>query len=87
LTFEELRQLTEANAKAIEKLADTNRTIQQNMDNYNAMFQRDLLTLEQALVKLTQNVNRMVDSVAANAEATANLERQWQAYLTTLRKS
>ena len=87
MTFEELSQLTEANAKAIEKLADTNATIQRNMDNYNAMFQRDLLTLEQALVKLTENVNRMVDSVAANAEATASLERQWQGYLNTLRKT
>lgn len=64
MTFEQLSQLTEANAKAIDRLI-----------NSSVMFQRDLMTLEQAILQTTENVNRLA---AENAE----MRRQWEAYLT-----
>lgn len=76
MTFEQLSQLTEANTKRIAQ-----------HDQWTEKFEAATLTLNDNLSRLEGIVESLAAKVAANAEATANLERQWQAYLTTLRKS
>jgi septal ring factor EnvC (AmiA/AmiB activator) len=58
-------------------------TLEQFADNDRRLYQRQQETATN-LDKLSQVVNTLAESVIAHESVLANLERQWQAYLSTI---
>ena len=78
MTFEELTQITTANSLAI---AEINKT---QAENNKAIGQltNAVLSLHESVKSLETTAEVLLESANKHDAAIANLEKQWQAYLT-----
>lgn len=89
MTFEELNQIVAANAVAIDRLVSNQETHERNLSRLEAALathDANLSRLEGMVEAHDGRLTRIEEGIEKLVATVAATERQWQAYLSTLRK-